>query len=246
MSGERRTIDRFLSRAGVATREEAARAAAAGRITVNGEVVRDPGTWIDTAHDEVRLDGRRVEPLRSARIILFNKPRGVVTTLADPEGRPAIRDALPEPYRSDAALRPVGRLDRASAGLLLLTDDTDLAARLLDPAAKVEKEYRVKLRPALSLEGLEAWRQGLDIGEREPTRPAAVEVERTGEKSAVLRVTLREGRNRQIRRMAAACGCEVEWLVRVRIGPIELGDLPAGGAREATEEERRALGMEAE
>jgi len=243
VSGERRTLDRFLSRCGAATREEAARAAAAGRITVNGAVVRDPGAWIDAERDEVRLDGRRVAAIGRTRLILFNKPRGVVTTLADPEGRRTIRDALPEPYRSDPSLRPVGRLDRASAGLLLLTDDTDLAARLLDPASKVEKEYRVKLRPPLSPDSLAAWRRGLAIGPDERTRPAAVEVERGGEKSAVLRVILREGRNRQIRRMAAECGSEVEWLVRVRIGPIELGELPAGAAREATREERGGIGL---
>jgi 23S rRNA pseudouridine2605 synthase len=243
VSAERRTLDRFLSRSGVATREEAARAAADGRVTVNGAVVRDAGAWIDAGRDEIRLDGRRVVPREVTRLVLFNKPRGIVTTLSDPEGRPAIRDALPEPYRSDPALRPVGRLDRASAGLLLLTDDTDLAARLLDPVAKVEKEYRVKLRPPLAEESLAAWRRGLDIGEGGRTRPAAVEVEREGEKSAVLRVVLGEGRNRQIRRMAAACGSEVEWLVRVRIGPIELGALPPGGAREATDEERAGLGL---
>lgn len=244
MTAGRRTLDRFLSRAGVASREEAARAAAAGRVTVNGAVVRDAGAWIDVERDDVRLDGRPVVARDRTRLVLLNKPRGIVTTLSDPEGRPGIRDALPEPFRSDRALRPVGRLDRASAGLLLLTDDTDLAARLLDPASKVEKEYRVKLRPPLAPADLAAWRTGLDLGGGERTRPAAVEVEREGEKSAVLRVTLREGRNRQIRRMAAACGSEVEWLVRVRIGPIALGDLPAGAAREASAEERAALGIE--
>jgi 23S rRNA pseudouridine2605 synthase len=241
LKGRRRTLDRTLSRAGAATREGAARAIRDGRVTVGGAIVRDPATWIDPERDEVRLDGEIVLPLARTELVLLNKPRGVVTTLSDPEGRPTVRDLLPA---GSGTLRPVGRLDRASAGLLLLTNDTDLAERLLDPAEKIEKEYRVKLRPPPDEPTLAAWRRGVDIGDETPTRPAQVEIERAGPKSAVLRIVLREGRNRQIRRMAAAAGCEVEWLVRVRIGPIELGELPPGGTRDATTEERRAIGIE--
>lgn len=175
--------------------------------------------------------------------MVFNKPRGVVSTLHDPDGRPTLLDTLPEQFKNNRALRPVGRLDRASAGLLLWTDDTDFANHLLSPETRLDKEYRVKVRPAPSEASLEAWRSGLDIGDETSTSPAKVEVEKVSEKSAVLRVTLREGRNRQIRRMAEAVGAKIEWLVRIRFGAIQLGDLAPGEARDATAEERRRSGL---
>ena len=140
LTASRRTLDRFLSRCGVATREEAARAIGAGRVTVDGAVVRDAGHWIDPSRVEVRFDGTLVEPPSRTIVLVANKPRGVVTTLADPEGRPTVRDALPERFRDDRSLRPIGRLDRASAGLLLWTNDTDLADRLLGPGSGIDKE----------------------------------------------------------------------------------------------------------
>ena len=212
-----------------------------GRVSVSGRVERDPGRWVSPGRQEITLDGQPVNPIQETTLVLFNKPRGVVSTLSDPEGRPCLRDALPHPLAEIRGLRPIGRLDRASAGLLLWSNDTDLAQQLLDPEFHVEKEYRVKVRPQLSDDELQAWRQGLNIGDRELTLPAGVEVERTSKKSAVLRVTLREGRNRQIRRMAQVGDHQVEWLVRVRLGPIELGDLGAGEARLATHEEQLAL-----
>ncbi len=214
-------------------------------MQVDGETVRDLDRWIDPVQSRITLDGTVVLPRTGTAIVVFNKPRGFITTLSDPEGRPTVRDALPEPFASDRALRPVGRLDRASAGLLLFTDDTDVAERLLSPATKLEKEYRVKVRPALDLEALEAWRRGIDIGDETKTAPAQVEVEKVSPKSAVVRVTLKEGRNRQIRRMAEASGSRVEWLVRVRFGPIELGELAPGEARIADTLERRGLGLPA-
>ncbi len=212
-----------------------------GRVSVAGKIERDPGRWVSPGREVITLDGHLVKPIRKTTLVLFNKPRGIVSTLSDPEGRPCLRHALPKPLSEIRGLRPVGRLDRASAGLLLWTNDTDLAQQLLDPEFHVEKEYRVKLRPQLNDEELQAWRQGLNIGDPELTLPAAVEVERTSKRSAVLRVTLREGRNRQIRRMAQVGDHQVEWLVRVRLGPIELGALGAGEARLATQQELLAL-----
>ena len=238
---ERRTLDRYLSRCGVATREDAKRAIVAGRVKVGGQVIRDADHWITPGRDRVTLDGRPVRERTSTQVVLFNKPRGVVSTFSDPEGRPTLRDTLPSPWRDDPGLRPVGRLDRASAGLLLFTDSTDLADRLLSPEFHVEKEYRVKVRPAPSDATLAAWRRGVDIGDATPTAPAGITLERTSEKSAVIGFVLREGRNRQIRRMAEAAGSKVEWLVRRRFGPIALGDLPPGEARLATADELSAL-----
>ena len=240
---ERRTLDRYLSRCGAASREDALRAIAAGRVTVDGEVARTPDRWIEVGRARVTLDGVPVTPRTTTTLLVMNKPRGVVTTLADPEGRATVLDLLPPEFRADRLLRPIGRLDRASAGLLLWTDDTDLADRLLDPSTHVEKEYRVKVRPAPTEEDLTRWRRGIDIGDDTPTAPAEVSVEKVSPKSAVVRVVLAEGRNRQIRRMAEATGGRVEWLVRVRFGAIELGDLPAGEVRAATAAERSGLGV---
>ncbi|MFQ5653535.1 MAG: pseudouridine synthase, partial [Planctomycetota bacterium] len=204
-------------------------------------VVTDPCRWIDTAADRVTVDGRQARPIARSRVVIYNKPRGVLVTRRDPEGRPTVHEELPEAFRGDPSLRPVGRLDRASAGLLLFTDDTDLADGLLGPDSGVHKTYRVKLVPTPSQEDLSRLRAGIDIGDATPTAPARIEVERRGVKSAVLRVTLAEGRNRQIRRMAAAVACEVEWLVRTAFGAIRLGNLRPGDAREATTEECAAL-----
>jgi 23S rRNA pseudouridine2605 synthase len=242
-SGERRTLDRYLSRCGAETREGAVRAIREGRVSVDGERVLDPDRWIRVGHSTVELDGEPVLPRAGTSLLVMNKPRGVVTTLADPEGRPTVLDLLPSEHRRDRSLRPVGRLDRASAGLLLWTDDTDLADRLLDPRTHVEKEYRLKVRPALGESDLAAWRGGLDIGDPTPADPVAVAVERVSSRSCVLVARLREGRNRQLRRMAEASGSRVEWLVRVRFGPILLGDLPPGASRPATPAERDALGL---
>ena len=237
----RRTLDRFLSRAGVASRTRAAALVGDGRVGVNGRLVFDPATWIDTEHDVVTVDGKAVAPRIVRRVVLLNKPRGVVTTLHDPEGRPTIADALGEPFRRDTSLRPVGRLDQASAGLVLFTNDNDLGARLLEKSRRVPKVYRVKLRPPPGSHDLARLEQGVDIGDPSLARAESVEVERAGEKSVVLRWTLTEGRNRQIRRMCEAVGSEVEWLVRVAFGPVLLGGLDPGEAREASSEEMAAL-----
>ncbi|MEM7262159.1 MAG: pseudouridine synthase [Planctomycetota bacterium] len=236
----RRTIDRYLSRCGVASREEARRWIAAGRVAVNGRVTERADRWIDPSRDQVTVDGRAVSERHSTQVVIFNKPRGVLVTASDPDGRPVVSDVVPERFRS-SALRPVGRLDKASAGLLLLTDDTDLAAKLLDPTSHVEKEYRVKVSPAPSEATLGRWRTGTDIGDATPTAPAVVAIERESERSTVLRFTLTEGRNRQIRRMVAAESGEIEWLVRLRFGPIKLGELEPGEAREVSKSELRQL-----
>lgn len=237
----RRTVDRYLSRCGVATRGEAAKLVAAGRVKVNGQKISDPTAWINIARDQVTVDGKSVELQIERRLIAYNKPRGIVVTTNDPEGRPTVLENLPPEFRKDRTLRAVGRLDKASGGLLLLTNDNDLSAKILDSNTKLMKFYRVKVRPAADSSAVHRLRIGVDIGDPRRTATARVEVERESAKSSVLRIGIVEGRNRQIRRMAQAVGCEVDWLVRIAIGPIELGDAEVGSARELSRDEIEAL-----
>lgn len=233
---------RFLSRCNAASRTEARRLVLAGRVRVNGRVCTDGARTVDPRRDQVLLDDRPVLLPRPGKDLVWwmvNKPRGVVTTTKDPEGRATVLDLVPQPHAP--GLAPVGRLDKASAGLLLLTNDSLLAARLLAPDSHVEKTYRVKVRGHPSAETVRAWTStsrevdGLDLG------PMSVEVEREGPRSTWLLVGLAEGRNRQIRRRCGADGHEVFHLVRVGFGPLVLGDLAPGAARVLTAAERRRL-----
>jgi 23S rRNA pseudouridine2605 synthase len=214
----------------------------AGRVRVNGRVCKDGTRRIDPVRDAVVLDDRPVRLPHPARDLVWwmvNKPRGVVATTQDPEGRETVLDLVPRPRAP--GLAPVGRLDKASAGLLLLTNDNVLAARLLAPASHVEKTYRVKVRGHPSAAVLHAWTSqtreidGLALG------PMAVAVEREGPRSTWLLIRLAEGKNRQIRRRCGADGHAVEVLVRVGFGPLALGDLAAGAARLLSRAERKLL-----
>ena len=232
---------RFLSRCNAASRPEARTLVHAGRVTVNGQVCRRGEQRVDPVRDDVRLDGRRVRLPRPDELEwwIANKPRGLVTTTNDPQGRPTVMSLVPVPHAP--GLAPVGRLDKASAGLLLFTNDAAGAARLLDPDRHVPKTYRVKVRGHPSEATLTAWRtrarelDGLCLG------PMEVEVERVGPKSAWLRIVLREGKNRQIRRRVEADGHAVEVLVRTGFGPLTLDDLAPGAARRLEPEDVASL-----
>lgn len=199
---------------------------AAGRVTVNGEVVTDPARDVDVG-DDVRVDGSPVgEEAREVWVV--NKPAGVVSTAREPGDRPAVVELVD----SEARLYPVGRLDADSTGLLLLTNDGELANRLTHPRYEVSKEYRARLRRPPSERDLERLRQGVEL-EDGPTSPA--EVRRPGEHE--IEIVLREGRNRQVRRMAEAVGNEVVALCRIRFGPIDLGALTEGESRPLGDDE---------
>jgi 23S rRNA pseudouridine2605 synthase len=219
-------LAKFLAHAGVASRRAADRVIAAGRVTVGGEVVTDPARDVG-AGDDVRVDGAPVTA-EAHEVWAVNKPAGVVSTAREPGKRPAVVELV----RSEARLYPVGRLDADSTGLLLLTNDGELANRLTHPRYGVPKAYRAKLLRPPSERDLQRLRQGVEL-EDGPTAPAGAR--RLGEREVEL--VLREGRNRQVRRMAEALGNEVLALRRVRFGPIELGDLSEGGARRLSEEE---------
>jgi pseudouridine synthase len=225
-----------LSKAGAGSRVDAARWVRAGRVTVNGRVVKDPDRWVDIERDRVRLDG---QPLRTrARVyVLLYKPAGYLTTYRDPQGRPTVYDLIAD---VGTFVSPVGRLDLDTSGLLLMTNDTALAERVTNPDSHVPKTYLVKASTRLSDEQLQRLRDGIDLSDG-PTRPARVSRVRDSEKYSHVEITLTEGRNRQVRRMIEALGATVLKLVRVKIGAIRIGSLPIGTWRELTPPEIRAL-----
>ena len=213
-------LAKYLAHCGVASRRAAERLIAAGRVGVGGEVVTDPARDVDGA-SRVTLDGEPVRP-EPREVWMLNKPGGVVSTARDPGGNPTVVGLVPSRRR----LYPVGRLDADSTGLILLTNDGELANRLTHPRYGVERVYRVTLRRAPSGSQLARWRRGVELDDGR-TRPARVR--RTGQRT--IEIAIREGRNRQVRRMAAAVGNEVVALKRVRFGSLSLGRLAEGEAR---------------
>jgi 23S rRNA pseudouridine2605 synthase len=211
-----------------------------GRVTVNGVPRRDVLFKADLTKDRVAVDGKPVSATRPAPVYLVaHKPRGQVTTASDPDGRETVMELVAG--FTAPGLAPVGRLDRASAGLLLFTNDHDLADRLLDPQSHVAKEYAVKIRGALDDETLRRMRTERVRDGGDEFRPLQVEVVERQPRSVRLKIVLREGKNRQIRRHLAAFGYEVESLVRTTFGPLALGDLAPGQVRPLTDAETNAL-----
>jgi pseudouridine synthase len=229
-------LQKFLARAGVASRRQSEELIREGRVTVNGRVVTQLGTKIDPSGDQVRVDGRLIRLAEEHVYIVLNKPRGVLSTMQDTRGRRALGDLVPVPAR----LYPVGRLDAASEGLILLTDDGDLANLLTHPRYGHDKEYRIVVNGRLSDETLESWRQGLVLDGKK-TAPARVEVLGTRKDTTLLRVIMREGRKRQIRRVAETLGHPVLELTRTRLGPLDLGLLDVGQWRYLTAKEINSL-----
>ena len=223
-------LAKYLAHAGVASRRAAEELIAAGKVRVGGEVVTDPAKDVDERSD-VEVEGRPVAP-EPREVWAVNKPLGVVSTAREPGGRRAVTQLVDSPRR----LYPVGRLDADSTGLILLTNDGGLANRLTHPRYGVPKTYLVRLARPLSEAELDRLRRGVEL-EDGPT--AAAEVERLGERE--LEITIREGRKRQVRRMAEAIGNQVEELTRTRIGPLDLADLRRGEARRLDRREIAAL-----
>ena len=225
-------LAKYLAHAGVASRRAAEQLIADGRVTVGGAVVTDPARDVDDASG-VAFDG---EPVRGAEprvVYALHKPVGVVSTASDPQGRTTVVDLVPAERR----LYPVGRLDADSSGLILLTNDGELANRLTHPRYEVPKTYRAALAgPALTERALRALREGVEL---EDGMTAPARVRRLGPHR--LELTIHEGRKRQVRRMCEAVGRPVRELVRVRFGPLELGDLRAGRARRLAAREVEAL-----
>ena len=230
------SLDRALSKLGLASRSEAARLIAAGRVTVDGRLVNDPSTPVVPERVAITLDDREAEP-PAWTTILLHKPRGVVTTTRDPDGRRTVFDLV-----ADAGVRliAVGRLDLATSGLLLLTTDTRVASWLTDPANAVPRVYLVTVRGEVSDASCQAMLDGLDVdGER--LAAAGVVVRKRSSRETHLTLRLVEGRNREVRRLFEACGHEVTRLKRVAYGGLELGDLEPGAWRPVPREELQRL-----
>jgi len=225
-----------LSKAGLASRTEAERLIASGRVRVNGAIVRDAERWIDLERDRISVDGKALSKKKRLYLVLY-KPTGYVTTRVDPDGRPTVYDLLQEVKQW---IFPVGRLDQDTSGLLLLTNDAQFAERITNPEFKVPKTYLVKVVPRLSDEQLDQLRNGIVLKDG-PTRPAQVTRIRDSGNHTFFEITIREGRNRQVRRMVEALEGKTLKLVRVAIGPIRIASLPIGTYRELSEEEVRGL-----
>lgn len=230
-------VARVLSKAGLCSRSEAAQWVAAGRVAVNGRTVSDAEHPVDTGRDRVSVDGRPLVATERLYLML-NKPRGLVTTARDEQGRDTVYrcfDGAGLPW-----IAPVGRLDRASEGLLLFSNDPEWAARIADPDTGPDKTYHVQIDTIPDAQLLDRLHAGVDdAGERLVAKSA--HTLRAGEKNAWLQIVLDEGRNRQIRRLLAAFDVAVLRLVRVGIGGMALGELPKGQWRRLTEDEVRSL-----
>ncbi len=234
-------LQKLLSAAGIASRRAAEVLIQQGRVSVNGQTIRELGTRADAERDEVRVDGRLVKRATRARYLLLNKPRGYLTTRTDPHRRPTVLDLLKGVREY---VYPVGRLDYESEGLLILTNDGELAARLTHPRHAVDREYEVRVRGVPDAHALDCLARGVTIDGRR-TAPADAGLLRRQHAArgdqAVIRLTLREGRNRQVRKMCEAVGHPVVRLRRVRIGPIRDPSLEPGAWRELTPREIAAL-----
>jgi len=230
-------LQKFLARAGVASRRACEELIRAGRVQVNGKTVTKLGTRVDPQRDDVDVDGRKVEPPVSLVTIMLNKPAGYVTTCSDERGRPTVLDLVP---KNLGPLHPIGRLDMDTEGLLLLTNDGELTYRLTHPKFEVEKEYVADVEGIPGDSALQRLREGVEI-DGHKTAPAQVKLEKASRRGAVLRVRIHEGRKRQVKRMLSAVGHPVRRLRRVRMGPIRLGNLPLGNTRPLSPEEVNAL-----
>jgi len=225
-----------LSKAGLASRTQARSWIHERRVEVNGKLVENPDEWINFKNDEVTVDGRPLSAEKKIYLLLY-KPKGFVTTAKDPDGRPTVYDLIKD---VKTWISPVGRLDLDTTGLLILTNDTQLAERLTNPDHKVPKTYQMKIKGMLTDEQLEQLRNGLELNDG-PTKPAVVNRLRNSEKYSFIEMTITEGRNRQVRRMIEAIGTKVMKLTRVAIGPIRIDDLQIGMHRELTADELVSL-----
>jgi 23S rRNA pseudouridine2605 synthase len=230
-------LARAISKLGYCSRSQAAELIRAGRVRLNGALRRNPETPVHIGKDRMEVDGKALTS--SAKIyLMFNKPRGVVTTASDEKGRETVYTYLPENL---SWLAPVGRLDKASEGLLLLTNDSEWAARVTAPETHLDKTYHVQIGAVADEVLLERLQKGFATTDGDFLRVKRAGILRQGERNSWLEIVLDEGKNRHIRRMLEHENIEVLRLIRVAIGPLSLGDLPKGAARALLQEEKQAL-----
>jgi 23S rRNA pseudouridine2605 synthase len=232
-------LNKALAHAGLCARRKADELIFAGAVRVNGEVVIEPGRRVDPGRDKIEVNGALLAANAPPCHLMLHKPVRVVSTARDPQGRPTVLDLVPMAWRG-RRLYPVGRLDFFSEGLLVLTDDGELANLLAHPRHHLPRRYVARVRGAAPESALDAMRRGMTLSEGERLAKVEVEAEPRG-RDTDLRLTLRQGVNRQIRRMCRDLDLTILRLERVSLGPLELGDLAPGAVRELTEEEVAAL-----
>jgi len=239
MSGHRRQVGlaRALSKLGHCSRSRAFDLIREGQVRLNGRIRRDPETPVRLESDRIEVEGLTLAE-RPRTYLMLNKPKGLVTTSSDEKGRPTVYTCLGPEH---ARLSSVGRLDQASEGLLLFTDDTEWAARVTAPETHLDKLYHVQIDTVATPSLLRSIRAGVRVTERETLGAKRVRILRTGERNSWLEIVLDEGKNRHIRRMLAGLGIEVLRLVRVAVGPLQLGELAKGSVRELTRLEKENL-----
>lgn len=230
-------LQKVLSAAGVASRRAAEILIDEGRVEVNGKIVTEQGVRVDPEKDTIRVDGSRIPAPRRHQYIVLNKPRGVISTMEDPEGRNTLSDYLP---RTAGRLYHVGRLDTDTEGLIILTNDGEFAHRLAHPSYEIPKTYLAEVVGKVDVRTLRRLEKGLHL-EDGPVKPDRIRVVSGTDSKTLLAITLHEGRNRIVRRMMDAVGHPVDRLARTAIGPVRLGQLPLGETRDLTREELGAL-----
>jgi 23S rRNA pseudouridine2605 synthase len=232
-------LQKIIARAGVASRRAAEKMIRQGRVSVNGRTITELGTKADTRRDEIRVDGNLISQSQGGEkiYILLNKPRGYLTTLDDPEGRPTVTDLIDDVTER---IFPVGRLDYDSEGLLLMTNDGDFANRVQHPRFKVSKTYLAKIKGNIARKELDTLKQGTRLEDGD-FRPLTVFVDKRNKKSCWLKLTIVEGRNRVIRRFFETLGYPVTRLIRIAIDDIEIGNLKQGKFRYLKAKEIRKL-----
>jgi 23S rRNA pseudouridine2605 synthase len=232
-------LARALSKLGYCSRSQAAELIRAGRVQLNGNVRRDPETPVRLERDRIAVDNEAVDTPQKIYLVM-NKPRGLVTTASDEKERATVYDVLEASGESLPWVAPVGRLDKASEGLLLLTNDSEWGAGITAPESHLDKTYHVQVNSTAGHRLATSLTKGVN-SDGDFLRAKRASLLRTGEKNCWLEIVLDEGKNRQIRRMLAALGVEVLRLVRVKIGPLELGQLAKGAVRSLTSEEKRSF-----
>lgn len=230
-------LARALSKLGFCSRNNAFALIREGKVRVNGAIARNPEAPVRLGMDRIKVDGQRVDAAEKI-YLMMNKPRGIVTTASDEKGRDTVYSLLPKEQKWIA---PVGRLDKASEGLLLLTNDSEWAARITGPETHLDKTYHVQVGILTNEEILEKLTGGIRTREGEVLRVKAARIVRSGEKNSWVELVLDEGKNRQIRRMFDGLGVEVLRLIRVGIGPLLLGDLGKGDCRALSTDEKERL-----
>lgn len=230
-------LQKFLAGAGVASRRAAEKIISEGRVSVNGEIVREMGVQIDENYDSVEVDGKKVISSEKKYYIMLNKPVGFVTTVSDDKGRPTVMELVSD---ISARIYPVGRLDYDTEGLLLLTNDGDLTFRITHPKHDIKKTYVAEVTGNISMETILQLRKGVVI-DGYKTSPAEVEVIGATQYGTKIEITIHEGRNRQVRKMFEALGCVVKKLKRVSEAGLNLGHLPSGKWRKLSESEINML-----